>query len=68
MYLSSKCASLLLIVSLALGVAGAQVSTGTIVGVVQDNAGGVLHGAAVNLIRLPNLMSQPPATLREQTG
>jgi hypothetical protein len=35
-----------------LGFAGAQVSTGTIVGVVQDNTGGVLSGATVTVTHL----------------
>jgi outer membrane receptor protein involved in Fe transport len=49
MSLLSKCASLLLLMLFGLGFAEAQVSTGTIVGVVQDSTGGVLSDAAVTL-------------------
>ena len=52
MSLLSKCASLLLLMLFGLGFAGAQVSTGTIVGVVQDNTGGVLSGATVTVTHL----------------
>ena len=52
MSLRSKCAGLLFMLLIALGVAGAQVSTGTIVGVVQDNTGGVIANAAVTLTHL----------------
>ena len=52
MSLLSKCASVLLLMLFGLGFAGAQVSTGTIVGVVQDNTGGVLSGATVTVTHL----------------
>ena len=52
MSLFSKCASVLLLMLFGLGFAGAQVSTGTIVGVVQDNTGGVLSGATVTVTHL----------------
>ena len=52
MSLFSKCASLLLLMLFGLGFAGAQVSTGTIVGVVQDSTGGVLSGATVTVTHL----------------
>ena len=52
MSLLSKCASVLLLMLFGLGFAGAQVSTGTIVGVVQDSTGGVLSGATVTVTHL----------------
>ena len=52
MSLFSKCASVMLLMLFGLGFAGAQVSTGTIVGVVQDNTGGVLSGATVTVTHL----------------
>ena len=52
MSLLSKCASVMLLMLFGLGFAGAQVSTGTIVGVVQDSTGGVLSGATVTVTHL----------------
>ena len=52
MSLFSKCASVMLLMLFGLGFARAQVSTGTIVGVVQDNTGGVLSGATVTVTHL----------------
>ncbi|MGB6722810.1 MAG: TonB-dependent receptor [Terracidiphilus sp.] len=49
MSLVSKAARLVLFVVLALGVASAQIETGTIIGVVQDTTGGVVPSAAVTL-------------------
>ena len=52
MSLFSKCASVMLLMLFGLGFARAQVSTGTIVGVVQDNTGGVLSGSTVTVTHL----------------
>ena len=52
MSLFSKCASVMLLMLFGLGFARAQVSTGTIVGVVQDNTAGVLSGSTVTVTHL----------------
>jgi hypothetical protein len=49
MFSISKCTSLLLLLILSVGVAVAQVATGTIVGVVKDSTGGVVADAAVTI-------------------
>jgi hypothetical protein len=46
---TSTVARVLLFLSLILSVAHAQISTGTIVGVVEDNTGGAVPGASVTL-------------------
>jgi hypothetical protein len=48
----SKIASLTLLVLLALGVANAQVATGTIIGLVQDSAGAAVPNADVTLTQV----------------
>ena len=52
MFSIQKCTTLLLVVFLSLGVAAAQVATGTIVGIVQDGTGGVIASATVTITHL----------------
>jgi len=52
MFSASRAACLLLVILLAVGVARAQVETGTIVGTVQDGTGGVVSSATVTLTHL----------------
>ncbi|MDR3409399.1 MAG: carboxypeptidase-like regulatory domain-containing protein, partial [Formivibrio sp.] len=49
---ASKLTTLMFIIAFALGVARAQVSTGTIVGTVQDQSGGVIPNATVTITHI----------------
>ena len=52
MFSIHKCTTVLLLMFLSLGIAAAQVATGTIIGTVQDGTGGVIANATVTITHL----------------
>jgi hypothetical protein len=60
----SKLARLMLFALLALSIFWAQVSTGTIVGVVKDSTGGVVSDATVTLTHTATVQVAPSAHQR----